>query len=305
MPRFVLLLILATATALTGGCWKLASMAPDPVTAKRPLGLLSRHQMRRGSVALEIAVVTIPESMMATYESAWKSIDVQAIDLETRQRLDRNGLRVGVTGTRLPQELVALMKWSEPISGEGSMPGGEHRSLVSFDRPDQFGSHQVQQLQPGTEHWIPCSPTHPRLAWTVEQDGQVKSGLCANANCGMTVGLISAGDGNVRLWLRPEILHGEKKMRYGLGEGDFVFEEAQDRQSITELGFSCRLIPGQTLIIDATPGESLIGHSLMGANPLNPALGPRLLLIRAVSLRSDDLFDANGSTSRRLSTSLD
>lgn len=94
-------------------------------------------------------------------------------------------------------------------------------------------------------------------------------------------------------------------MRYGLGEGDFVFEEAQDRQSITELGFSCRLIPGQTLIIDATAAESSIGNSLLGTNSLNPLIGPRLLLIRPVNLRSDDLFEANGSTSRRLSTSLD
>ncbi len=303
MSKFILLLILASTSALSGGCRTLATSTP-PETGTGPIKSLPKHKMRSGSVALEIAVVSIPESMQETCDSAWSSIDVQAIDLETRQLLDQNGLRVGVTGTRLPAELARLIQWSEPITGEAAA-GGNHRSLASFDHSQQFGSHQVQQLQPGTEHWIPCAPLLPQLAWQVEKDGQVKSGLCSDANCGIAVGLVSAGDGNVRLWLRPEILHGEKKMRYGLGEGNFVFEQSQNRQPISDLGFTCRLIPGQTLILAATPAESLIGNSLLGSNPQDTSIRPRLLLIRPVNLQSDDLFETNGSTSRRLSTSLD
>jgi hypothetical protein len=202
----------------------------------------------------------------------------------------------------LPGELTQLLEWTEPISGPEI--SADRRSLHSFGELPGFTFRQLEQLQPGTEHWIPCAPARPDLSWEIEKSSQIKSGVCSNATCGMSVGLISADDGNVRLWLRPEIQHGQRRMRYGIDEDDFLFELRQDRLTLGELGFTCRLLPGQTLILSDTPGRRGLGHGFFGKDPGTPDEPARFLLIRPVKIQADDLFQS-GNTHRRLSTSLD
>ncbi len=266
-------------------------------------GFLSAQRMKAGSVALEIAVVTIPGSRQQALESVWRSADIQWIDLATRKLLDQNGLRSGIFGSRLPGELTRLLAWSEPISSSPEIQR-DRRSLQSFDAPGGFTFKQLEQLQPGTEHWIPCSPPLARLAWETVALGERKSGQCTSATCGMTVGLISATNGSVQLWLLPEIWHGLRRMRYGIDENDFLFEPRQDRLTLGELQFTCGLLPGQTLMISGTGVAGQLGHSFFASAPDQPAGEQRILLIRPVKIQADDLFSPV-DTQRRLSTSLD
>ncbi len=295
--------ILLAALTLANGCrpFKPSDDSTGPV--RYPPRFLAAQRMKPGSAALEIAVVTISESRSAALESVWQAADFQSIDLKTRRLLDHNGFRSGVIGTRLPGELTRLLEWTEPLSS-GPEIVGDPRSLHSFEGPVGFSFKQLEQLQPGTEHWIPCSPPRPLLTWTTEKDGQRKSGQCENATGGFTVGLISASDGNIRLWLRPEILHGQRRMRYGIDEDDFLFEPKQDRLTLGELQFTHRLLPGQTLIVAGNGVPEGLGNTLLTDGAGTSPGDQRILLIRPVKIQADDLFQT-GNTQRRLSTSLD
>lgn len=294
-----LLSILTLVALVTGGC-RTPGGEPERKPPVSPFHTTQR--MKNGSVALEIAVCRIPPSEAEVYESVWRSADRQSIDLETRRLLDTNGLRCGILGTRLSGELTRLLNWSEPVSS-GSISGEDRRSLHEFDNPGGFKLEQLEQLQPGTSHWVPCGPPVSQMVWSTMVGGVRKSGHCHQATCGLTIGLISGDDGTVRLWLHPEILHGQQRMRYAIDEDDFLLEPRQDRLILDELHFDCHLLPGETLMVGETPVRDGIGHNLFGESG-EPATAPRVLLIRPVSTQADDLFRP-ANTTRRLSTSLD
>jgi hypothetical protein len=308
----VLILVAGLASSmLLAGCWHLSpAELESPAESRSPVNLLSAQRMTNGSVALEIAVVTIPESLAGEFESLWSASDVQFLDLEQRRLLDANGFRCAVLGTRLPAGLMEILAWTPPVTGEVVLEDG--RSLQSFEQQPVLATRRLEQLQPGTDHWVPCSPPHPELIWALETGDGQKQGTCDDATCGMTVGLISADDGAVHLWVRAEIMHGERRMRYGIDENDFLLESRQARLTLPELDFNCRLLPGQTLMIAGTPippdesaeeSPAPLGVSFFGSQDAGSVPG-RFLLIRPVQIQSDDLFQS-GNTVRRLATGLD
>jgi hypothetical protein len=245
------LLIFALALAVIGpGCRPFGTANTPAGDPARPSPLLGSNRAKTGTVTLEIAVVSIPRDLMDRFESVWAHADVQFVDYRTRRMLDRNGIRCGTLGTRLPGELTGLLVWTPPmIDGEIAE---DARSLQAFDAGSRVRA-QLQQLQPGTQHWVACSAMHPSLNWFTLNEDQRRTGICFHAHCGMTVGLVSADDGGVQLRLHPEILHGQRRMRYGIDEDDFLLEPRQDRLPLRDLNFGCRLLPGQTLMIACTP----------------------------------------------------
>lgn len=257
-----------------------------------------------GSVVVEVAIGNLPPSVLGVWERAWEQLDAQALDLQTRRLLDENGIRAGIAGTRLPRELETVVNWSEPISPDGNTSGSDHRSLVSFEKNLQFGTHKYQQLRPGSDEWFACSPLAEKVAWQTVRGEEIKSGVCTSAEAGMSVSLVTASQGFVELQVAPEIRHGDLKHRYALGETSFIYNTSRDQQKIPELGFSCRLAAGETLVVAATQPETGIGQLIFGTG-LASGLPPRFLLIRAVSLPDNNLFPSGNSTSRGLSTRLD
>jgi hypothetical protein len=297
---------------------QLASVGCQPVSfGKRSLWKSQKAITREpvvlhddGSVVVEVAIGNIPPSVLPMWERAWRQLDTQALDLDTRRLLDENGIRVGIAGTRIPRELETVVNWSEPISPDGNTSGSDHRSLVSFEKNLQFGMHKYRQLRPGSVEWFACSPVADQVAWQTVRAGEIKSGVCASAEAGAGISLVTASRGLVELRVVPEIHHGELKHRYALGETDFIYDTSRDQLVLPELGFTCRLAAGETLVVAATDPETGIGKLMFGSaahggQPAQSGLPPRFLLVRAVSLPDANLFPSGNSTSRGLSTRLD
>ncbi len=322
------------------GCRPFGAVGESQSSRSSP-SMLAANRVKTGSAMLEIALVEIPWELLDEFETVWGQADTQFLDFETRRLLDRNGLRCGTLGTRLPGELTRLLEWTTPVS-DGVIQA-DRRSLHSFERNPGRVHAELQQLQPGAQHWIACSPPLSHLNWFTDTGDRRKSGACFASTCGMNIGLMSADDGTVRLWLQPEIIHGQRRMRYGIDEDDFLLESRQDRLALRELNFHCRLLPGQTLLVSCTPdligeppappptihdpdiadadlwdlkgleplpepaplewGPTNTGNAFFGSYP-NRTMPARFIVIRPVYIQADDLFQS-GTTQRRLATSLE
>ncbi|MGI9518087.1 MAG: hypothetical protein ACR2NP_13620 [Pirellulaceae bacterium] len=283
------------------GCSHWARQPQQDTPASR--SPFSKPRLAPGSVALEIAVVTLDVEQLGEFDEIWQLADLQGLPLSDRRKLDGNGFRVGRLGTQLPGKLTAILEWTRPlITSEGEPLANADSPLVPLADARPFSIKQLEQLQPGVEHWTPCSPMWRQMSWTVDSGTQQRSGQCELASCGWRISQVPAGDGEITLWLRPAIQHGQRKLRYAIDEESILVQEKQKTMRLRELDFRHPLRLGQTLMVTWNGATSSLGQQFLGGPDAD---GPRrMLLIRPVQTGDDDLF-TDGNHSRRLSTRLD
>ncbi len=303
-PAFNLALCAAATLLLwAGGCSQWGRQGPAESAAS--YSPLPAPRLAPGSAALEIAVVTLADEQIAAFEEIWQYADVQNLPLSTRRELDLNGIRVGRLGTQLPGKLTAILEWTRPLITSGREPVADASlPLIPLDDARPFSIKQIEQLQAASEHWTPCSPMWEHITWSVvTADGQrQRSGQCELAQCGFRISQVPAGDGDIQLWLRPAIQHGQRRLRYAIDQESFLVQEKQKTLRIDELDFRHQLRLGQTLMVSWNGAVSCLGQQFFGGP--DPAGPRRVLLIRPVQTGQDDLF-APATTSRGLSTRLD
>lgn len=283
------------------GCSPLSRQPPPDNTSSN--SLLSKPRLAPGSVALEIAVVSLDVEQLRAFDEIWQHADLQGLPLYDRRKLDGNGFRVGRLGTQLPGKLTAILEWTRPlITAEGEPLVNADSPLVSLAEARPFSIKQLEQLQPGVEHWTPCSPMWREMSWTVESGTQQRSGQCELASCGWQISQVPAGDGEITLWLRPTIQHGQRRLRYAIDEESILVQEKQKTMRLRELDFRHPLRLGQTLMVTWNGATSSLGQQFLGGPDAD---GPRrMLLIRPVQTGDDDLFTGRNH-SGKLSTRLD
>ena len=90
---------------LLAGC-----LTPPAGKGKSPL---QNAVMSNDSVAVEIFFIRLPEKDQPAANALWHEIDEQYLPAELRQRLAKNGFRVGVVGGAVPAALAKLMDLKE------------------------------------------------------------------------------------------------------------------------------------------------------------------------------------------------
>jgi hypothetical protein len=254
-------------------------------------------------VALEIGVVTLDGQALEQFNEVWSCADLQALPLSARKRLDRNGFRTAVLGTQLPGELTAALNWSQPLlTADGEILFNSRDPLPPTHTAESFLVKQIEQLNSGDQHWVPCTGVIPELSWAVTSEGNRRAGDCVTAQCGFLLSQVPAGDHSVKLWLRPVIRHGQHRLRYGIDQETLLMQEQQKELHLDELDFSQRIRLGQTLVITCHAMPAGLGEAFFASGRF--ASSRQVLLIRPVRMGQDDLF-APERTARRLSTSLD
>ena len=114
------------------------------------------------------------------------------------------------------------------------------------------------------------------------------------------------GDGQVELQLVPEIQHGPMHQRWIGGDGLFRLDASRDSIRYDELKIAATLLPGQTLVLSASPSAGGLSKAFAGkgngsvgqvssmpdatATPVTPHLPERLVLLRLAQTQFDDLF---------------
>ena len=87
------------------GCanWQPESLTKQPFT-------FPRNRPALDTVGIEVAVAEVSHDQLATLEAFWRTLDAQELPLETRQKLDRNGLRCGIMSTQPSADFQELVK---------------------------------------------------------------------------------------------------------------------------------------------------------------------------------------------------
>ena len=260
--------------------------------------------LRMGSdvVALQIAVVRLDGAPLREFDGVWSKADLHSLSIDVRKRLDQNGFRTALFGSQLPAELTSALNWTQPLmTAEGDILFNSQAPLPPNHTQGPYLFRQIEQLNIGDQHWIPCTDVLPQLNWELDDRRSRRSGICVQAQCGWNISQIPLGDGSIKLWIRPVVRHGESKLRYGIDQETLLVQEQQERLLLEELDFSQRLRLGQTFILSCHESPIGLGKSYFAPNGYSTSR--QALLIRLVRTGHDDLF-APEQTSRPLSTSL-
>ena len=100
-------------------------------------------------------------------------------------------------------------------------------------------------------------------------------------NVVLDVSQIPVGDNSLKLWLRPVVLHGESKLRYGIDQETLLVQEQQKKLRLDELDFVQRIRLGQTLVVTTTSTPA--------------GMGQTVFCVRAIFLVAASPVDSTGS----------
>jgi len=287
---FCRLAIPALLSALALGCAPLAAL-PTGSAAKKSNPLPS-GKLPPDAVVLDLAFAALKAGDDETYAAIWKAADEQPLAPELRRSLATNGLRVGVYGQQLPNQMVALLD-AKPNLLETISSGGSGEL-------DLDGGRRQLPLRAGHRSIVNVSRVFPVLPVLISDDGQVRGQQLADARCVLSLKSYPLGDGRVKLVLTPEIEHGEAKTRWMGSEGMMIQQTAQDRLTLERLRWEVVLRPGESMVVGPTSDHKGLGEYFFtqtsGGNTRN-----RLLVMRFSQTQFDDLF-AREQTSAPLAT---
>lgn len=274
--RQLLAAVPAWAAATLAGCAQVK--VPDDLPAR----LLPAARMSPDSVVLEIGYAQLPLAEPALYDEVWKQADEQALALDLRQELARNGLRCGILGKRIPEKVRSLMDQKNTLADKRSedLDVGQ----IEVDR-------QTRRLQcrTGRRAKILCSKSFSQLSLLTRQGGSVRGRQLEKAQCLFALKPYPQSDGRVQIDLLPEVEHGEVKQQWVAGEGTMMQRVGRDRLTFEPLRISLSLAPGQMIVVSAIDqpiglGEHFFVESV-GGTPQRS-----LLFVRLAHTQHDDLF---------------
>jgi hypothetical protein len=255
-------LLLAAVSAWAAGChhWEGRSHDSSP---------LAKASLYADCSVLEILTLEINRSREDELASFWKEVDCQAIPVEQRRAMDRNGFRAGVAASQLPASIHRLMRTSDA------------------DRLTATPYRQIQNRS-GQTHDLDITPPVETMNWRVEGLNQPpRVGSCQNAACAFAIKTIPFGDRSVQVELTPKIRYGSPRPKITVEQNQFSLRPILDELTFAEIGFGTRLRVGQTLIVGAAEAPTGLAREFFEDAP---AERTRILLIRLVHSQMDDLF---------------
>ena len=226
--------------------------------------------MALDAVGLEIGIAQLDTSQTETISRVWRSLDQQELSLETRQQLDRHGLKAAVMSQRPPSDFTSLVNPREVVLEE--LDGFQKQLYLNgkLKASDRMLVHDRISKRQGQSHSIPTSQTHPTLKWTIQTPATRNSRetlVEASANNVRGVFRIRTypqGDGSVRVVVQPQIHHGDVTQQYGATAHGFKFDQQQTVSAPESLEFNVSLRSGETLVIGPTAEVIGLGHLFFG-----------------------------------------
>lgn len=270
------LAVAGLAAMSVAGCTSIKT--PDEISAR----LLPPPRLSPDSVILEIGYAQLPLTDQATYDEVWKLADEQALAIELRQELARNGLRCGILGKRIPEKIRTLMDQKGTAVDQRSedLDVGE----VQVDR-------QTRRLQcrAARRAKILCSKSFDQLSLLMRDQGAVRGQQLHHAQCLFGLKPYPQGDGRVQIDLLPEVEHGDLKQQWVAGEGTMMQRIGREKVTFDALRIALTLVPGQMIVASAAEqpiglGEHFFVESVAGTPSRS------LLFIRLAHTQQDNLF---------------
>ncbi|MCA9118782.1 MAG: hypothetical protein H6822_04895 [Planctomycetaceae bacterium] len=236
--------------------------------------------MPHNSVVIEAAFVRVPPKR--PIEELWKETDELHFDSDTRRNLIANGIRSGVVGTQLPNDLRDLMDSSQtaqPLADGGLLSTNSVAAL-----------YRKLQNRPGERSDLIVVPEiADRKVVLFSEEGRVRAETFDEGQALFAVRSYPLGDGTVRVELVPEIKHGDVQQQWVPGNGTLRYDVGRQTSAFDQLRVSAVLSPGQTLLVTGTDETKGLGGLLFvrGSGDDSERL---ILLLRLAQTQYDDLF---------------
>ena len=276
----VSLALLTAAAAVLAGCRNVAERI-----GKSPL---KPPQMSPDSVAIEIFFVRFPLSDPEANGRLWEEVDEMHLAGEVRQRLARNGFRVGLVGGQVPATLARLMELKDKPAP--TPPGLETRVADLEHEPRAV--RRRMELRPGVRSEIIASDVQDELPVLFCSQAGVEGEIFRLAQPVLDIKAYPERDGRVRIRMVPEIHHGENRLRHVFTPGMVRLESGKNKRAFDEMAIEAVLAPGHMLILSTRPDRSgSLGYRFFTLNP-GGQLEQKLMIVRLAQTQHDALFDS-------------
>lgn len=266
----------------------LALLATAGCTTPLPKGTspLAPAQMSRDSVVLEMFFARFPFGDPTIDEKLWEEIDEQQFAPELRQRLARNGFRVGLVSGQMPVDLSKLLELSGKPTSNGDIEGTKVDELDV--EPRVVRRHL--QLRTGQRSEILASGVYAQLPVLMCDSGQLCGQTYNQAQGVFAVKSFPQIDGRVRLELVPELHYDQPKQRWVGNQGMLRLEASRPKRAFDDMTLTADLTPGAMLVLSSLsnrPGS--LGHHFFTEN--GDRLEQKLLIVRLSQTQQDGLFN--------------
>ena len=148
---------------VTCGC---ESFRQSPTTYQ-PLSLPA-SRLAPDAVGLEIGIAQVDTGQKEAIKRFWRDLDQQELSLETRQKLDKHGLKAAVMSQQPPSDFGDLVNPREIVMEE--LDGFQKQLYLGghLKATERILTHNQVSTRQGQPHPIQTSMVHPSLSWTVE-----------------------------------------------------------------------------------------------------------------------------------------
>jgi hypothetical protein len=210
------------------------------------------------SVTMEIFEARIPLDQDEQVESVWQQVDEQCLDADLRRRLLANGLRAGVIGGPLPDEL------SNMLGLQSAMPDEETERVVTVDSAVPRVTRRVVQVNKLEPRPIPASELRTEARVLFNDDGNTHGKPFLEVEGRYELRAEAIPGQRVAVHLVPELHHGQLRNRYsGSDQGKLLIIPSRERETFERLTMNAELDPGELLIVGCLPGaEASLGGLL-------------------------------------------
>ena len=243
-------------------------------------------QMSSDSVVLDMFFVRFPFGDPAVNDKLWEEIDEQQFSPELRERLARNGFRVGLVSGPMPVELSKLLQLNDKPAPTQEIEDAKIDNLEA--QPRVVRRHL--QLRAGQRSEIIASGVYAQLPVLIWESGQVCGQTYNQARGIFAVTSFPQPDGRVRLELAPELHHGQARQRWVGSQGILRLEAGQPRQTFDDMTITADIAPGAMLMLSSLPNRpGSLGHHFFTES--DGRLEQKLLIVRLSQTQHDGLFN--------------
>lgn len=226
------------------GCQAALTMPPDAAIEK----LLHPVVTSPDSVTLEIFEARIPSDQDSQAEAIWQQVDEQCFDADLRRRLLANGLRAGVVGGTLPDELSKL------LGLQSEMPAESAERVISASTAVPRVKRRLVQVNRLEPRAIQASDLHDEAEVLLNEDGRIYGKTFHPVEGRYELWAEAVPGQRVAVRLAPELHHGELKNRYsGTDQGAYMIIPSRERKTFDDLAMRAELAPGEILIVGCLP----------------------------------------------------
>ena len=231
---------------------------------------LPASRLSLDAVGLEIGIAQIDTGQKEAIKRFWRDLDQQELSLETRQKLDKHGLKAAVMSQQPPSDFGNLVNPREIVIEELDEFQKQLYLRGHLKATERILTHKQVSTRQGKPHPIQTSVLHPSLSWTVETPATLSSQANQakksdnNVRGVLAIRTYPQGDGSVNVTVEPQEHHGEVTQRCGATINGFQYDEQQTVSVLEPLEFEVPLRAGETLVIGPTAEITQLGHLFFG-----------------------------------------